>query len=62
MYVKRSRKQSKGIVKEDLSSEFAFLTKLASDGLLKSGTGALPRLVFDERDFQALETCKIGKI
>ena len=62
MYVDRSKNTLKGMQEEDLSPALAFLTNLASDGLLKSRTGAPPQLVFDDRDFRTTAECKIGKI
>ena len=38
----------------DISATIAVLTKLASEGLLSTGHGEIPRLVFDESDLAKL--------
>ena len=39
---------------KDISATIAVLTKLASEGLLSTGHGEIPRLVFDESDLAKL--------
>ena len=46
---------------DEISSTLAFLSKLASDGLLKPGTGGHPRLVFDENDINSAFKSRYGE-